>query len=157
MINDTETRELILSGNFEKIAIDHNNPTFSKFCEMVLCLAFETGSLCCYGYFEYLIRNNNLAIYHYHASLILSSALCHYAGAYQIAYFHAKEASKINPTDISYKEFLLFFYNTPEKLMTIKKCQTLINDILKLDPINETALKILKENKDVFLNESNMK
>ncbi|VAW58370.1 hypothetical protein MNBD_GAMMA11-1063 [hydrothermal vent metagenome] len=140
----------ILQGKFNEVLLEHTDPTFLDKCELILAQAFETGSLCFYGYFEYLIKKENLAIYHYQASLILSSALCHYEGAYQLAYFHALEASNIEPVDVSYKEFLLFFYNTPEKLMSVDECQHYINEILKLDAENKTVINLLEDDSDLL-------
>jgi len=140
----------IVQGNFSEVLLEHTDADFLEKCKLILRQAFETGSLCFYGYFEYLIKNNNLAIYHYQASLTLSSALCHIEGAYQLAYFHAIEAAKIEPSDASYKEFILFFYNTPENLMTVDECQIYINEILRLDPENKTAIDLLESDPGLF-------
>lgn len=70
--------------------------------------------------------------------------LNHLEGAYQAAFFHAKKAVGLSPNDISYKEYLLLFYEIPEQLLTKEEATDIAKEILEEDPENKVSLFVLK-------------
>ena len=49
---------------------------------------------------------------------------------------------KLEPS-IKNKEFILFFYNIPEKIISYEYAKELAEDIIRHDPDNEVALSVI--------------
>lgn len=97
-----------------------------------------------YAFLCYVLYDTNTAYLHNLTSVIMSTALCHIQGAYQTAFFHAKKAIELAPNDLNFKEFLLFFYVIPEKLLSHDEAMIIAKEILmKRD--SKPARQILNE------------
>jgi tetratricopeptide (TPR) repeat protein len=113
--------------------------------EYLIEVMFETRSIIPYTIICYLISQKEDANLHHAASVMLSQPLCILEGAYQAALFHLKQAIKLDPDNIGFKEFYLFFYHTPDELMTKEEAVDMANLILFKEPNNKTALRFLSE------------
>lgn len=61
-----------------------------------------------------------------------------------MAYWHATEMLKLEPT-LKNKEFMLFFYNIPEKILSEEYVRELAKDILQQDINNKLAMYIISD------------
>src|SRR5579883_1121708 len=103
--------DLVIAGRFED-AIDLTAELpLDDLRDALLKLAFDSESIACYGFAVALVVNEQNAEHHALACEVLAStALCRLPGAYQTAYFHARQAEALAPTDPGFKELLLFFW-----------------------------------------------
>lgn len=135
---------LILSCEFE-LAQDIAIPADYKSVEdALLQLAYETDELTIYSFVCSLLIKSQSAQWHYLASLLLSQPLCHIDGAYRAAYYHAKMASRLSPFDSTLKEYLLFFWEIPDKLLTDTEAARIAAEILEAVPNSEIAKTVIK-------------
>lgn len=65
-------------------------------------------------------------------------------GAYAAAFYHAKECVRLEPGNLSYKEFLLFFYEIPDKLLDREMALQIAREILNEEPNRQVARKLIK-------------
>jgi hypothetical protein len=72
------------------------------------------------------------------------SSLFH-RGCVSTAYYHAKRAVQIEPSDVASKELLLFLHIVPEQLVSKEEAIRIAKEILEIDPLNKTALNFLSE------------
>jgi len=135
--------ELILNYKLEEASKLLQEISLDFFANKIISLAYKNSSLLYYSFIEFLINQNQNAEYHSIASQLLSSSLCHFNGAYQSAYFHALKAIELEPENIKYKEFILFFYEIPENILSFEKAQEIANEIIKTEPQNIVANQIL--------------
>lgn len=61
-----------------------------------------------------------------------------------MAYWHATEMLKLETT-LKNKEFMLFFYNIPEKILSEEYARELAKDILQQDINNKLAMSIISD------------
>ncbi|MCW6086064.1 MULTISPECIES: hypothetical protein [Clostridium] len=80
---------------------------------------------------------------HYIASELFSMPLCHVTGAYNSSLFHARRAIELDPNNISYKEYILLFYNLPEKLIGQYEAKKFAQEVIEKLPNSKVALYIL--------------
>lgn len=78
------------------------------------------------------------------ASMILATSLCHFEGAYKKAYLFAQKAVLKEPNNLQNLEWLLFFYDLPDNMVSDNELKGYIEAILKLDNNNEKAIKYLE-------------
>lgn len=90
-----------------------------------------------------LIYEHENAFWNSVASTLLSQAFCYIPGAYRMAFKHMEKAMLLEPTDVNYKEGILFFYVIPDKLLEFEKAKIISEEILSIDPNNATAKKII--------------
>jgi len=136
---------LIFNYNFKEAKEIFNELNEEKQDESLLLIANETESILIYTFICYLIAENNTALIHHLASVIMSTALCYIEGAYQTAFYHAKKAIELSPTDVELKEFLLFFYEIPEKLLTKEEAIKIATEILVTKKTSKVAKEIIKK------------
>jgi len=136
-------KQLITSGDFQKAIEYIENEDRNILEQVVLELGFDEESISAYSFVCYLINNNETAYYHYLASELLSTALCHLPDAYASALYHAKRAVELSPEDVSLKEHLLLFHDIPEKLISKEEAKAIAQEILKIMPNSEAAKNVL--------------
>lgn len=139
-------KQAIIKGNFAKAKHFTLNMDLDTLTEELYLLAYDGETIAPYGFANYLLFDKESSELHYLASYLLSMGLNHLEGAYQTAFFHAKRAVELAPHDNSYKEYLLFFYEIPAKLLTKDEATKIAIEILKIDPKNKPALSVLNEN-----------
>lgn len=101
-----------------------------------------TDNICVLGFVEFLISLDNTSYNHMLAAEVLIQ-MCWLTGAYDIAFYHAREMYRINP-DIDAEKFLLFFYDLPEAIMTEEYALEIAKNILRTDPDYGPAKKIIQ-------------
>lgn len=137
------TIEHILKGQFhEAILLSQDIPFQDLRAEMIL-KAYDDFNLAFYGFYVALLLEKESPELHHAVAELLSMALNVYPGAYQAAFYHAQRAAALAPQDVSYKEYLLFFHNNPEELMSPAQSLSIAQEILHVDPQNETANQVI--------------
>ena len=106
---------------------------------------FDNNNLHTFEFMEYVGNNTNIEKIVSFVSIIFSTALCHYDNGYIRAYEYAKKLVELNPNNIENWEWILFFYEIPEKLIDKIELKNTIKKILKMDINNKVALKVMGE------------
>jgi len=118
--------------------------SYENFYNFIIILGFETGSIALYTFICFVLTENESSQMHQLAAVLISQALSHIEGAYSAGLFHARRAVELAlDTDISYKEYLLLFYDIPEQLFSDSEAKTIAQDILRLNPDNKVAIDVL--------------
>ena len=93
--------------------------------------AYRTENLFAYAFIWYLLKDHENEDYHYIASIILALGLNHLPNAYNLSLFHARKAIELDRSNIDNKQWLLFFYNLPEKLINDNEALAIANEVIK--------------------------
>lgn len=135
----TRLEKLIISLNFTeaKALVDSLNKVDLENYMLELC--YESENIIYYSFVFDMLKSKETSFIHYIASIILSQPLCHIEGAYQAAFYHAKKAVELDEDDIELKEYLLFFNDIPDKLLSNQEAKTLAEEIINLNPKSEVA------------------
>lgn len=135
----TRLEKLIISLNFTeaKALVDSLNKVELENYMLELC--YESENILYYSFVFDMLKSKETSFIHYIASIILSQPLCHIEGAYQAAFYHAKKAVELDEDDIELKEYLLFFNDIPDKLLSNQEAKTLAEEIINLNPKSEVA------------------
>lgn len=80
----------------------------------------------------------------YLLSTLMASGLNWMPGAYYVALRHLKIAIEINSEDIYYKQFMLLFYEIPERLITLEEAEQYAREVLEVLPNDKASLKIIE-------------
>lgn len=134
---------LIALGDFQeakKIFFQMKN---SEIRDSLLKIGYDTESITPYSFLCSLLIEGESSALHYMASELLSNPLCFLAGAYNAALYHARRAVELSPEDISYKEYILLFYNIPEKLISKEEAICIATEILSVNPNSTVAKDVL--------------
>jgi len=119
--------------------------------DSLFLIAYDNENLIPYRFVNYLLLERETSQLHYLASFLLCMALNHLDGAYQIAFFHATKAAELATNDISYMEYLLFFYEIPDQLLSKKRANDMAIQILKKTLITSLLCQCWKRTtKDTF-------
>ncbi|MFV0505265.1 MAG: hypothetical protein ACK5L5_00925 [Bacteroidales bacterium] len=81
----------------------------------------------------------------YFCSMILATSLNHFEDAYRYSYDFAKKLTQIEPHNLDNWEWMLFFTNIPDKVVSKKALEDTIINTLRLDEQNIKALDILNK------------
>jgi tetratricopeptide (TPR) repeat protein len=111
--------------------------------DALMDLAYSTESIVVYSFILDLIVNEESADLHYLASEIMSMPLNYITGAYNVALYHARKAIELNPEDITLKEYLLLFYNIPDKLISKKEATEIAKEVIKKIPDSKAAFELI--------------
>lgn len=135
----TRLEKLIISLNFTeaKALVDSLNKVELENYMLELC--YESENILYYSFVFDMLKSKETSFIHYIASIILSQPLCHIEGAYQAAFYHAKKAVELDEGDIELKEYLLFFNDIPDKLLSNQEAKILAEEIINLNPKSEVA------------------
>ena len=104
---------------------------------LMVCEAADTDSVVILGFLSYILSVRETAFYHQVISEVLVQ-MCWLEGGYDLAFYHACRLLELEPTAES-KEYLLFFYNIPEKLLPEEKAYALSKEILSEKPDSMAA------------------
>lgn len=77
-------------------------------------------------------------------STLMASCLNWMPGAYNVALRYLKMAIKMNPNDVYYKQFMLLFYEIPERLITLEEAVGYAKEVLEVLPNDKASLRIIK-------------
>jgi len=129
-----ELYELIMKVEFkkaEKIFVKMSNEEQKEVIEQ---LAYNTESMIIYSFVQYVNEKNEKVLLHEIEFDMLTNALCHIEGAYQIALFHNQRLLELVPNSIKYMEWMLSFYDV--KIIDKGKAVSIANKILQYDSDN---------------------
>ncbi|HDK7166230.1 TPA: hypothetical protein PTV44_000033 [Clostridium botulinum] len=138
-----EINKMILDGKFDEAQKILNFFDAEYVRELLIELCYETENIIVYSFVCNMLCKKETRELHYIASELLSMPLCHVTGAYNSALFHARRAIELDPNDISYKEYILLFYNLPEKLITESEAKKFAQQVIEKMPDSKVALEIL--------------
>lgn len=135
-----------------KQLISENN--FSKIYDLILkdksllgnieLLTYEEPNDNLFNFICFLGENSTEEKIISFVSMILATSLCHFEGAYKKAYLLAQKAVLKEPNNLQNLEWLLFFYNLPDNIMSDNELKKIVETILTLDNNNEKAVKYLE-------------
>ncbi|NRD80918.1 hypothetical protein HPT25_26700 [Bacillus sp. BRMEA1] len=107
--------------------------------EWLVEYGFDTNSITAYTFAWQMIQEDESADNHFFASTLMATALCHMTGGYATALYHARRAVELNPEDIDLWEWLLFFYEIPDKLVSREEAEVITKKVLEVKPDSEPA------------------
>jgi tetratricopeptide (TPR) repeat protein len=134
---------LIILGNMEEAKDVFKEMNYVEARDVLLEIGYDRESITPYSFICSLLCEKESANLHYLASEILVNPLCFLAGAYNAALYHARRAAQLDPNDISIKEYLLLFYNIPDKLISKEEAIEIAREIVNKVPNNKAALDVL--------------
>lgn len=100
---------------------------------------------CCAGSMNNNVNDIYKAKLHYTAAIILTMGINYVEGSYLLGFYHMQQAMKLDSSNIEYKTYTLStFVISPEIEIERNIVMKIINEVLKTDPQNEIANRILK-------------
>lgn len=91
-----------------------------------------------------LIFDNESDFLHSTAAALLGNPFCWMPGAYNIAKRHTQKAIELAPNNTLYKKRMLWFYEIPERLITLEEAVDYAKEVLEVFPKDSAALRIMK-------------
>ena len=134
----------LLQGKYKEAKEVCKNMDLKSIRDLIMSTAYDTESISVYSFVLYMIKQTGKESWIELAIDIMLNPLCFVEGAYSVALFHARELLLIERNVINL-ERILFFYNIPEKLVHKEEAWYIANEILKIEPNNEVAIKIYAE------------
>lgn len=134
---------LILKFKFEeaaKLLVNFDELTITS---AIQTMGFDKPGVLAYVFVCFLLKNEEKAIYHYAASLLMSNAFNHYPEGHLAGYYHARRALELDPRNIHYKEYLLEFRVIPEQILSKEVAIQLAKEVIKAKPNSYRAKEIL--------------
>lgn len=115
--------------------------------EKLLEYTYDTETIAVYAYYVYNLQQEETAELHNIISTLLAMPLCYLKNAHDIALYHAKKSIALEPTNMYYKEYILFFYNNQNVIKSLSKEEAIeySKEIIKSNPNNCVANEILRE------------
>ncbi len=104
---------------------------------------FESNSITAYTFAWQMILEEESADNHLAASTLMATVLCHMPGGYETALYHARRAIELNPEDNDLWEWLLFFHEIPDTLVSREEADTIAKKILQVKSDSDPARKFL--------------
>lgn len=140
-----ELKKLIILGKIKEAKDIFKIIDYYEARDVILSIGYETESIIIYSFVCSMLNEGESAKLHYLASEILVNPLCFLSGAYNAALYHARRAVELEPDDISFKEYLLLFYNIPEKLIDKEEAIEISREVIKKNQNSKVALEILNQ------------
>jgi len=139
-------KDAIYRGDIGNAIAHANKISIEELEDLLIEWSFNEPNIIVYTFLTSYLESRNDARLHSLASDILCHPLCHLEGAYLAAFYHAKKCIELEPNNMQYREFLLFFANVPDDVFEEKSAVNWAKDILKDDPNNEVAKNYIEEN-----------
>lgn len=136
-------KSLIILGKMKEASVVFKEMKYDEARDFILEIGYDTESIIIYSFVCSLLCEKESANLHYLASEILVNPLSFLVGAYNTALHHARRAIQLAPNDISFKEYLLLFYNIPDQLINKEEAIEIAREVVKKVPENKVALDIL--------------
>jgi len=137
-------KELVLEGNFFEAKKIINNFAIDDLSDTLCEIADDSKNISFYSFVCFLLIDKELPEYHIMASQLLIIPFSYIIGAYNAALYHARRALELDPLQVDYKEYLLFFYDIPDRLISRKEALKIAYEILEKNPHSEPALSVLQ-------------
>lgn len=142
-MSDTLEQHL-LAGRFDDALAVARDLPLDELRDALMALAFQSDDLACYGFCVALLDRQPGAVAHGLASdLLAGTTLNQLPGAYRLAYWHARRAAELEPDNVGYREFLLFFHDHPERLLPDDEAREIAQWLRARDPDNDAARAVL--------------
>ena len=132
----------IINVDFKQAEIIFMEITSEEQREIIEEMAYNTESMIVYAFVQYVNEKNESVVFHEIEFDILTNALCHIEGAYQIALFHNQRLLELVPNSVKYLEWMLLFYDV--KVIDKEKALSVINEILEMDSDNMLGKRMLE-------------
>ncbi|MET7017413.1 hypothetical protein [Bacillus mycoides] len=139
-------KDEIYRGDIENAIAHANKISIEELEDLLMEWSFNEPNIIVYTFLTSYLESRSDVRLHSLASDILFHPLCHLEGAYLAAFYHAKKCIELEPNNMQYREFLLFFAGIPENVFEEKSAMNWAKEILKDDPNNEVAKNYIKEN-----------
>lgn len=136
-------KSLVILGNIEEAKDVFKEMNYVEARDVLLKIGYDTESITPYSFICSLLCEKESANLHYLASEILVNPLCFLVGAYNAALYHARRAAQLEPNDTSLKEYLLLFYNIPDKLISKEDAVEIAREVVNKIPNSKVALDVL--------------
>lgn len=141
----SEIIEAITNHDFEKAKVLLLNGDSDALHKLIVDKAYSTEDSAYYSFYEYLTEQYpENAHFHYCLAELYVTVYNILPGGYEKAFEHAKKAVKLSDGDLTYKEFILFFYQLPRPLLSREDAIQYAADILRVDASNQPANLVLK-------------
>lgn len=130
----SELGEFIMKVDFKEAEKIFFNMSVEEQKEIIEQLAYNTESMIIYSFVQYVNEKNENILFHEIEFDMLTNALCHIEGAYQMALFHNQRLLELVPDSVKYMEWMLSFYDV--KVIDKRKAVTIAKRLLELDNDN---------------------
>lgn len=130
----SELGEFIMKVDFKEAEKIFLNMSVEEQKEIIEQLAYNTESMIIYSFVQYVNEKNENILFHEIEFDMLTNALCHIEGAYQMALFHNQRLLELVPDSVKYMEWMLSFYDV--KVIDKRKAVTIAKRLLELDNDN---------------------
>ncbi len=144
--------EIIKQGTFEQLSfLQLENEKLDELLSEIYRLGVVEENILSYYVCCACIMNDNIsevykAKFHNTAAVILTMGLNYIGGAYVLGFYHMKQAMKLDLSNIEYRIYTLStFVTSPEIDVEKNDVMEIVNEVLKKEPQNEIANRILKE------------
>lgn len=131
-------------GKFEEAKAYIKDMSYEDMHNSLIDLGFKTECVSLYTFVTFLLIEKETAALHYCAAMLIAQCFVYIEGSYSMGLFHARRSVELAPDDPSYKEYLLLYYNIPDKLLNKEDAEAIANALLSQDPSNITARNILQ-------------
>ena len=131
---------MISTLQFRKASCIFRQLTQSEQMDFIILEAAEAANSTILDFLSFLLDENETALYHLLTAMALIQ-MCWLKDAYQLAYMHACALLKLEPT-AEHKEFMLFFFDIPEKILSKEQAFILAKEILLEKPTSIAANRI---------------
>lgn len=128
------------AGDFKRASELMKSHGTQELEDFIVSYASESEDVTAYLFILYLIFQDETAELHAIASVLLEFVFPYIEGATSVAFEHVKKANELTPSNVTYLEMLLFYYEVPEKLLSKGQAIETIESILMIDPDNSIAL-----------------
>lgn len=132
----------IINVDFKQAEIIFMEMSSEEQREIIEEMAYNTESMLVYAFVQYVNEKNESVVFHEIEFDILTNALCHIEGAYQIALFHNQRLLELVPNSVKYLEWMLLFYDV--KVIDKEKALCVVNEILEMDSDNMLGKRMLE-------------
>lgn len=139
-------KDAIYRGDIGNAIAHANKISIEELEDLLMEWSFNEPNIIVYTFLTSYLESRNDVRLHALASDILCHPLCHLEGAYVASFYHAKKCIELEPNNMQYREFLLFFANVPDDVFEEKAAMNWAKEILKDDPNNKVAKNYIKEN-----------
>ena len=143
---ETKLKKLVLEGFYHEAENLMLTIPLNAQRDIIMDLAYDTESIAIYGFLRYMLEKNKTKYLLEMTIDVMINPLCFVEGAYEVALFHTRELLKID-FSVETMEKVIFFHDIPEKLVEEKEAEEVAREIIKIEPDNCVANRILKNKK----------
>lgn len=136
-------KNYIMEGDFNLARSLYEKSDYEILEHDIHVIAYDTENVATYFFILDLIFHKNEPQLHYIACSLLCNPLVYIPGAYYLAYNHILQAIELDSENLKYKEYLLLFYNIPDKILKREEAVEVAKSILKIEPGNKAANSVI--------------